>query len=236
MDIMNLKCVVIDDEQPAIDVLESYINKVPYLSLVAKYNNGIDALEYVDFSAIDILFIDIQMPDINGMELLKRLDAKVNIVFTTAYPEYALKGYDFQPLDFLVKPISFDMFMRAVERAKSVNTGNSEVGEAHVEEFYIKSRGKIIRILSSDILYIEGLKDYVIFYTSDSKYIALQSMKELEEKLGKIHFIRIHKSFIVDTNKIEEVSSNQVKIGGRQIPIGRQFKPAFLKYIESKKL
>jgi DNA-binding LytR/AlgR family response regulator len=233
---MNVKCVVIDDESLASDVLENYIKRVSSLELVATFNNGIDALEYVNSNQVDLLFIDIQMPDINGMDFLKLLNKKVNIVFTSAYPEYALEGYDFNPLDFLVKPISFDKFMRAVGRAHVVNTASTETLENSAQYFYIKAKGKTIRLLLSDILYIEGLKDYVIFYTSSGSYISLHSMKELVEKLPTKQFIRIHKSYIVEINKIEEIGGNQVKISGKQIPVGRQFKAPFLEFIESKKL
>lgn len=233
---MNVKCVVIDDESLASDVLENYIKRVSSLTLAATFNNGIDALEYVNSNQVDLLFIDIQMPDINGMDFLKLVNKKVNIVFTSAYPEYALEGYDYNPLDFLVKPISFDKFMRAVGRAQVINAGSGETLENSAQYFYIKAKGKTIRLLLSEVLYIEGLKDYVIFYTCHGTYISLHSMKELVEKLPSKQFIRIHKSYIVEINKIEEIGGNQVKIAGKQIPVGRQFKAPFLEFIESKKL
>ncbi|MBC7450712.1 MAG: response regulator transcription factor [Cytophagales bacterium] len=232
---MNVKCIVIDDEPLGVDVLETYISRVPYLTLEAKFNNGVDALAYVNASQVDLLFIDIQMPDINGMDFLKLINKKINIVFTTAYPQYALEGYDFNPVDFLVKPISFDKFMRAVSR---VDTPVIPLAETDVipQYFYIKAKGKTIRILMSDILYMEGLKDYVIFYTSEAKYLSLHSMKELETKLPSKQFLRIHKSYIVELNKIEEVGANYVKICGKQIPVGRQYKQPFQQFVESKKL
>lgn len=232
----NLKCVVIDDESLAIEVLENYINRVSSLTLEAKFTNGIDALSYVNASQVDILFIDIQMPDINGMDFLKLLNKKINVVFTSAYPEYALEGYNFDPLDFLIKPISFDKFMRAVGRAQVLVNLLNEASDVEDEYFYIKTQGKIVRLLLSDILYIEGLKDYVIFYTTTAKYIALHSMKELEEKLPSKKFTRIHKSYIVELDRIEEIKGNQVKIVGKEIPVGRQYKLAFFKSIENKKL
>jgi two-component system LytT family response regulator len=234
---MNLKCVVIDDEPLAVEVLENYISRVSYLTLEAKFDNGIDALAYVNSSQVDLLFVDIQMPDINGMDFLKLLNKKTNVVFTTAYPEYALEGYDFNPLDFLVKPISFDKFMRAVGRLQTLNAPpipeNTDTTSPYI---YIKAKGKTIRLLLSDILYVEGLKDYVIFYTSEGKYISMHKMKDLEDKLPEKQFIRIHKSYIVECNKIEAIDRNYVKISGRQIPLGRQYKSPFLKFIESKKL
>lgn len=235
---MDLKCVVIDDESLASDVLKNYINRISNLELSAVFNNGIDALHYVNSNQVDLLFIDIQMPDINGMDFLKLVTKKCNIIFTSAYPEYALEGYDFNPLDFLVKPISFEKFMRAVGRVNL--TPNPPAAESHDsstgEYFFIKAKGKTIRILMSDILYVEGLKDYVIFYTADEKYISMHSMKELETKLPANQFIRIHKSYIVDLTKIKEISNNQVKILNRQIPVGRQYKAQFQSFIESKKL
>jgi DNA-binding LytR/AlgR family response regulator len=233
---MNLKCVIIDDESLASDVLENYIKRVSSLTLAAKFNNGIDALEYVNSNPIDLLFIDIQMPDINGMDFLKLLNKKINIVFTSAYPEYALEGYDFNPLDFLVKPISFDKFMRAIGRAQVLVNAVPEVVDNSNLYFFIKAKGKTIRLLLTDILYIEGLKDYVIFYTINGNHISLHSMKELIEKLPVNQFIRIHKSYIVEVNKIEEIGGNQVKISGKQLPIGRQLKTPFIELIQSKKL
>lgn len=232
----NLKCVIIDDESLAIEVLENYINRVNTLTLEATFTNGIDALSYVNSYQVDILFIDIQMPDINGMDFLKLLNKKINVVFTSAYPEYALEGYDFAPLDFLIKPISFDKFMRAVGRAQVLINLMHEASDTDDQYFYIKTQGKIVRLLLSEILYIEGLKDYVVFYTTTTKYIALHSMKELEEKLPSKKFTRVHKSYIVELDRIEEIKGNQVKILGKEIPIGRQYKLAFLNSIESKKL
>jgi two-component system, LytTR family, response regulator len=234
----NIKCVVIDDESLAIDILENYIGRVPSLTLEAKFNNGIDALAYVNSHQVDLLFIDIQMPDINGMEFLRLLSVKPNIVFTSAYPEYALEGYDFAPIDFLIKPISFEKFMRAIGRvlAKVPTSANAPEAVDSNQYFYIKAKGKTIRLLLSDILYIEGLKDYVIFYTAETRYISLHTMKELETKLPTKQFVRIHKSYIVEVNKIEEVGNNHVKIAGKQIPVGRQFKSSLKEFIVSKKL
>lgn len=233
-----LQCVVIDDEMLAIEVLEHYIHRVPTLALVAKFNNGIDALAYLNTHPVDILFLDIQMPDINGMDVMKLLNKKVNVVFTTAYPDYALEGYDYNALDFLVKPISFDKFLRAVGRAQALRpeAEKQEKQEAENEYFYIKAKGKTLRLLLSDILYIEGLKDYVIFNTTDARHISLHSMKELEDKLPSSQFIRVHKSYIVDADKIEEIKGSKLKMAGKEIPIGRQYKAGFTKFVESKKL
>jgi two-component system LytT family response regulator len=236
LQMMNLKCVVIDDESLAIDVLENYINRVSYLTLEAKFNNGIDALAYVNSSEVDLLFIDIQMPDINGMDFLKLVNKKINIVFTSAHPEYALEGYDFNPLDFLIKPISFDRFMRALGRIQVLNNPAPEISDTSIQYFYIKAKGKTIQLLLSDILYVQGLKDYVIFHTPEAKYISLHSMKELEIKLPSTQFLRIHKSYIVELTKIQEIGRNYVKISGKQLPVGRQYKLPFHKFIESKKL
>jgi two-component system, LytTR family, response regulator len=233
---MSFKCVVVDDEFLAIEVIENYINRVPYLSLAAKFNNGIDALAYLQSTDVDILFVDIQMPDMNGMSLLKLLDKNINVVFTSAYPDYALEGYDFNPLDFLVKPISFEKFMRAVSRAKSPESSGSENNNLNEQYFFIKAKGKTIKLLISDILYIQGLKDYVIFYTTGTQYISLHSMKELEEKLPEDKFVRIHKSYIVEHTKIEEAHTNYVKIGENKIPVGRIYKSHLQEIIEKKKL
>ena len=233
---MNLTCIVVDDEPLAIDILKNYIGRLPYLTLAATFNNGIDALEYLRNNSVDFLLSDIQMPDMTGMEMLKLLNKKVNVVFTSAYPQYALEGYDHQPLDFLVKPIPFDKFMRAVNRVQDQYLPVPENTEAISKDIYIKAKGKTIRLFLSDILYIEGLKDYVRFFTEETQYISQHSMKDLEEKLPSEQFIRIHKSYIVDVNKIEELKGNLVKIHGKIIPIGRQYKNRLFEIIESKKL
>lgn len=230
-----LQCLVIDDEILAIEVLENYIERIPTLSLVGKFTNGIDALAYLNTHPVDVLFLDIQMPDINGMNVMKLLNKKVNVIFTTAYPDYALEGYDYNALDFLIKPISFDKFLRAVGRAQAL-LPEAEKQESDKEYFYIKANGKTLRLLVSDILYIEGLKDYVIFYTAAGKHISLHSMKEMEEKLPSSQFIRVHKSYIVEADRIEEIKGNKLKMAGKEIPIGRQYKAGFAKFVESKKL
>ncbi|MBC7450069.1 MAG: response regulator transcription factor, partial [Cytophagales bacterium] len=221
----------------AIDVLRNYINRIPYLKLAGTFNNGIDALEYINSVNVDLVFMDIQMPDINGMDVLRLMHKKPNIVFTTAYPEHALEGYDFNPIDYLVKPISFEKFMRAISRVQSIsNPMAPENAVSGSEYFYIKVNGKQVRLLLSDILYVEGLKDYVIFHTYEAQYVSMHGMKELEEKFPSEDFIRIHKSYIINIHKIQEVDGNQVKIYNRYIPVGRQFKSYFHKIIEGKKL
>jgi DNA-binding LytR/AlgR family response regulator len=233
---MNIKCIIIDDEVLAIEILENYISRIPYLKLCAKFNNGIDALEFIKSNPIDLLFIDIQMPDITGIEFLRLLNKEVNVVFTTAYPEYALEGYDFNPVDYLVKPISFEKFMRAVSRVK-IGSVSPPINATLESEFvYIKAKGKSIQLQFSDILFIEGLKDYVIFHTSTGKHISYHGMKELENKLPDNRFVRVHKSFIVAIDKIQEIEGNEIKIGGNKIPVGRHFKSFFQKVIENKRL
>lgn len=232
-----IKCITVDDEFPALAVLKSHISKVPSLSLVAQFQDAVQALEFIQSHDIDLLFLDVQMPDINGMEFMSMLSTNPEVVFTTAHPEFALQGYDFNPIDYLLKPISFEKFMRAVTRAFSEHQRHYHHEHNSENRFiYIKSNGKTIRLNLSEITYIEGLKDYVIFYTESQHFISLYSMIQLTEKLPNEQFVRVHKSYIVALDKVEEIANNSLKIAGKSIPLGRHFKPELKKLLKDLKL
>ena len=224
---MKINCIIIDDEKLARVLLKDYIEKIPYLDLKGEYKNPIDSLDYLQNESIDLMFLDIQMPDLTGIEFLKSLPSSPVVIFTTAYPEYAIEGYQFEVVDYLLKPFSFDRFMQATNKAqKLINLKKkNDVSENNKDYIVIKSDHRIYRLKYKDILYIEGLKEYVSFFTTDNqRIITLQSLKNLEEKLPSDQFLRIHKSYIVALDKIKSMEGNQVKINDKKIPVGKNYR------------
>ncbi len=240
---MKYKCLIVDDEPLALDVLESYIHKVPNLQLVARCSNAIEALSQLRNHDISILFLDIQMPEITGVEFLKSLKNPPCVIFTTAYSEYAMDGFNLDAVDYLLKPISFDRFLKATNKAiaqltplKSKKEATSVNHENESDFIFVKSDKKIVKIGLDEILYIEGLKDYVIIFTPAGRIITLQTMKNLEEKLPSDQFIRVHRSFIISLNRMKSISNNSVDVNGKQIPIGKLYRDPFMKVVEKDSL
>ncbi len=240
---MELTCWIIDDEPLAIELLESYVAKTPLLKLTGSYSSAIEAMQDAATKTVDIIFLDIQMPEITGMEFARFVKEDTRIIFTTAFSEYALEGYRVDALDYLLKPISYTKFLEATkkavkwfemkESAQSNDTTASPVKQE--EQMFVKADHKLIRILFKDILYIEGWKDYVKIHLKDKPHpiLSLMSMKGLEETLPSTNFIRIHRSFIVQKNKIDSISKNRVTIGDKELPIGESYKQEFNKVIDS---
>lgn len=233
-----LRCVAVDDEPWALALIEDYIHKTPFLELVYKSNSAIDALEFLQHAQVDLLFLDIQMPELTGMQLMKLSQNKVPVILTTAYSEYALEGYEYNVVDYILKPITFDRFYKAAEKARQQILRAETFTETSISQpennndfMFIKTDGKLIRVPFEDILYIEGLKDYLSVVTKEEKLITLQSLKNMEELLPGSNFIRVHKSFIVALNKIDTVEKNRVFIREDVIPIGETYKEFFLKRV-----
>lgn len=238
---MELTCWIIDDEPLAIELLESYVAKTSFLKLTGSYSSAIQAMQDITTQSVDIVFLDIQMPEISGMEFAQFIKDDTRIIFTTAFSEYALEGYRVDALDYLLKPITYTKFLDATKKAlkwfdmkeaalnKEVtpNYGQEE------EQMFVKADHKLIRILFKDILYIEGWKDYVKIHLKDKPHpiLSLMSMKGLEDTLPSTKFIRIHRSFIIQKNKIDSVSKNRVMIGEIELPIGESYKEEFNKII-----
>lgn len=234
------KCIIIDDEPIARQYLSDYVNKMPQLELAATFDRASDAYELIETTDIGIVFLDIQMPGLTGIEFLRTLQSKREIILTTAYSEYALEGYELDVTDYLLKPISFERFARAVNKAVghlssqnrskdtiiSASTNHEmTVNEPILREYmFVKSGYKSVKINISDILYVEGMKEYVLIYTKEKKYIKLDRMKNVENFLKKHDFLRIHKSYIVSLKKIDAVYGNTVEINGAKLPVGRNFK------------
>lgn len=233
-----IKTLICDDEPLALDILESYIDKISGLNLVARCDNAIEANEILQQEDIDLLFLDIQMPQMTGIELVKSLQNPPKVIFTTAFAEYAVEGFDLNAVDYLMKPIAFDRFLKAVNK---VTEGMDRSTPASSDDFFfVKADKKLVKIHFHEIMYIEGLKDYVIIKKEKGRVIALQTMKSLEQKLPSNIFMRVHRSYIMNINKIKAVVGNSVEIveGGqpKHVPIGKNYKEDLLKIVEQNKL
>ncbi|MFC2104430.1 LytR/AlgR family response regulator transcription factor [Bacteroidota bacterium] len=238
-----INCVIIDDEPKAIELLELYVAKVDFLSHLGSFNNSINAVSFIQENKVDLIFLDINMPDLNGIDFLKSISVKPMIVFTTAYSEYAVESYNFEAVDYLLKPILFPRFLKSVSKAqelfqlkdKPVSLINEkEVTGQKVEKIFLKSGTDIHQVLINDILYVEGARNYLFVFTKEKKIMTLMRMKELEDQLPAEEFIRIHKSYIVAPKYIEIIERHQVTIKNKQIPIGRNYREMFLKTISQK--
>ncbi len=237
----KISCIAIDDEPLALGLIVSYINKTPYLECCGQFDNPIDAMEYLDENEIDLILLDIKMPDLTGIEFARTLNKDCKVIFTTAYDKYAIEGFKLHVLDYLLKPISYEVFLNSVNHAKEhfdllKSTAQKRDIDTDNNHLFIKVGYQLQRINYKDILYFEGLKDYVKLYTENStKPIIFHStMKALEEKLPLEKFMRIHRSFIVSLNKIKTIERDRILFGKERIPISRQYKGAFDEYIKQK--
>jgi two-component system LytT family response regulator len=240
---LKLRCLIVDDEPLARNLLTEYVKKLPYLELVDACSNPLAALEALKKNTIDLLFLDIQMPEITGITLLKTLQKKPLVILTTAYSEYALESYDLDVVDYLLKPITFDRFLRAVDKASQrTNTASAPAtttdkpGAEITPYVFVKDGTKLVKIRWDDILYVEGLKDYVTIHTKTQKVVTLQRLKLLETQLPADRFIRIHHSYIVALNAIDTVHKGEVQIGNTFIPISDSYKKAFKEFIDKNQM
>lgn len=230
---MKINCISIDDEKLARALLKDYISKVSFLNDLGQYKNPVEALEIIEREQIDLIFLDIQMPEMTGLEFLKTLNDSPVIIFTTAYAEYAIEGYQFEVADYLLKPFSLDRFLQAVNKAKKMISLKQMHPEDHKNYLMVKSDHRILKIDHQDIMYIEGLKEYVSIYTVDGKrIITLMALKNLETILPS-NFLRVHKSYIVSFNKIKALEGNQLILGLHKIPVGKNYKALVLNKFES---
>jgi len=236
-----IRCIAIDDEKLALDLIEDDILKVPFLQLVKKCRSGIEALDVLQNEKIDLIFLDIQMPDISGIQFLKSLSHKPLVIFTTAYEKYALEGFELDVVDYLLKPYSFERFLKAVNKVQEHHNLEKSLAQTGAEEIsfssqyiFVKSDYKLVKIEIAEIQYIESLKDYVKIVVGDKPIVTLSSMKAIEEKLVAPDFIRIHRSFMVNLRKIQYIHKNFVKMGEKEIPIGDNYKENFQQIINKK--
>ncbi len=232
----SFTCLIVDDELLARTLIHGFVSKIPALKVAGLCKNPLEAMEIMRTQAIDILFLDIQMPELTGVEFLKVLTNKPAVIFTTAYSEYALEGYQLDVIDYLLKPFSFDRFLKAVNKAMDqiqLRRSNSIPVPPPEDNGHLMLHAdhKIYRVALSDILYIEGLKEYVSYYTPEKRIIVLQSLKSIEDTLPADKFIRIHKSYIVPIRRIKSLDGNQVQIGDKYLPIGRSYKDDVMKRV-----
>lgn len=234
---MSIRCLIVDDEPLAVNLLEQYVAQVPFLTLSGKCYNAMEALSFLHKNEVDLVFLDINMPKLSGLEIAGSLSSQL-IIFTTAYSQHAVESYEKDAVDYLLKPITFDRFVRAVNKACNLlkkSTAETSAAQQPERMFYIKSGKSIVKINLDDVLFIEGLKDYVSFHTVDNKHVVYKRMKELEGILPS-NFSRVHNSFIVNRDHIERIEQSQVFIKEREIPVSEKYKDAFFQQVNFRML
>jgi DNA-binding LytR/AlgR family response regulator len=217
---MTLHCVITDDEPIAGEILEDYIRMAPGLRLVAQCKNAMEALTVLRRQPVDVLFLDIKMPEISGLELIRSLQHPPAIILTTAFPDYALEGYDLNIVDYLLKPISVERFLRAVNKLKAVPM----LADPAADFLFARADGGLVKVSHADILYIEGLENYVRIHTRDKAIVCLSTMKSIEESLPSRSFLRIHRSYIVNLSKVELIRQHLFQIGSKSLAVGKSYR------------
>jgi len=228
---MNYICIAVDDEPLALEKIASFIERMPTLKLEATFDRPVEALAYLSSHKVDMLFLDIQMEKMTGLDLLAALPDRPQVVLTTAYSEYALKGYEFEVTDYLLKPYSFERFAQAVNKATKRIQEKISVVETTPDFIFVKSDYRLVKVMLSDILYIEGMRDYRCIHTSTGKILTDQTFGSFEEQLPTSQFSRIHKSFMVSLSKIESIEKHRVKIGKELLPVSESYREPFYKKI-----
>jgi len=233
----KIRCLVVDDEPPARKILRRYIEEIPILTLVAECANAVQAFTELQQHTIDLMFLDIRMPQLNGNDLLKTLKNPPKVILTTAYPEYALEGYELDVTDYLMKPVTFERFLKSVNKAFPsglFKTGNiSKEEDKKSEDFvYFRADRKMVKVMLHDILYIESMKDYIKVFTRNNTLVTKQSISSVEEMLPEKDFIRVHRSFIVSLQKIRTFTSELIEIDSSEIPIGKFYRQGVLKMLQ----
>jgi DNA-binding LytR/AlgR family response regulator len=235
-----MKCIIVDDEPLAIEVIESYVERLDDFEIVAKCSNALKAFEILQKQSIDVIFLDIQMPKLTGIEFLKSLQNPPQIIFTTAYRDYAIESYELDIVDYLLKPISFDRFLKAISKLYKGNKFTQDTEKvAQITEqkdayIYLKVDKKMVKLLLKDIIYIESLKDYVRIKTHDKALVTHQKISYLEEKLPEECFMRIHRSYIVSLSKVESYSPTTIEVPNQELPIGRNYKNQVMEVLNAK--
>lgn len=236
-----MKCVIIDDEPLAVELLEDFVRKVDSLELISTFNNAIDAVSFINQNNVDLIFLDIQMPHFSGIDFLNTIEKKPLVIFTTAFSDYAVEGFNLGAVDYLVKPIPFHRFLKSVVRAQQVLnpataiqaiSENTTAPELEQDFMFVRAEYENVKMNFSDILFIEGLKDYVKIYTTDNKFtLTLISLIKLENLLSSKGFSRIHRSYIINIKHVKSIQKNKVLISDKRIPISESYKNAFFERI-----
>lgn len=233
---MILNCAIIDDEPLAAGLLESYVEKTPELNLIGAYNSAVAAMKELRDNPADVLFLDIQMPELSGLEFANLLPKETKIIFTTAFDRYAVEGYKVNAVDYLLKPISYDKFLLSVNKVIELfNVANKQKVLSRDRFIYVKSEYKLIQIKFDDVLYVEGLKDYIKIYLAGSRkpVMSLMNMKKLEDLLPSPQFMRVHRSFIVNMSKADMIDRGRIVIEGSFVPVSDSYKEQFQDYLDS---
>ncbi|MCP2045893.1 LytTR family DNA-binding domain-containing protein [Pontibacter sp. HSC-36F09] len=243
----KIRCLVVDDKPLALDILTDYIQKIDFLECVASTTSALEALKLVEREQIDLIFLDIQMPELTGIQVMKIIGDRCRVILTTAYTEYALEGYEHNVVDYLLKPIAFDRFYKAAQKARQQLDSSlpsvvaipalhpqERVTEKSIRDFiFVKTEYKIVKIRLDDILYVEGLQNYVSIYTRTERILSLRNIKKMQEQLPAQQFVRVHKSYIVSLDKIDSIERSRIFIGEAVIPVGETFKDNFMELIEN---
>jgi len=231
---MLINCIVIEDEPLALQKIEGYIKQVPYLHFLGGFGNALDALSYLKTTnRVDLIFLDIRMKQLSGIQFLETLQQRPTVIITSAYDEYALKGYELDVADYLLKPFSFERFLKSVEK---VHAGLRDVQKSAPEYLFVKTEYRMEKLQLADILFIQGMKDYLQIHTVDKKIMTLQTFKLLQDALPASEFIRVHLSYMVSVSKIERIERNRIKIGNEWIPISESYKEHFFLLLRQKNI
>lgn len=236
---MNIKTLIVDDEPLAIEVLENYVSQIPFMTHIGSCSNAIEADQILQEADIDLILLDVQMPQISGLDFLRSLKTTPNVILTTAFSEYALEGFDLDVIDYLLKPIPFDRFLKAIHRVRD-RMSNETQSQENADYFFVKADKKLMRVDLDDVVYVEGLKDYVIIRCTKDRIITLQTMKSLETRFPSQRFQRIHRSYIVNVEKIRAVIGHTVEVEEKgqlkHLPIGKNYRDEILRIVNDKKL
>jgi DNA-binding LytR/AlgR family response regulator len=237
-----MNCIIVDDEPLAREAIEMLIEKTQGLVLLGSFNSAAMASKFMHNGTIDLVFLDIQMPGINGIEFAKTIPQKSFVIFTTAFSEFATESYEVDAIDYLIKPVKLERFQKAIDKARTYSkllakgNSNNNIEQITEDYFFIKADRKIIRIYFNDILFIEGLKDYVVMHTESQKVITAMNIKTIHEQLPKTMFVRVSKSYIINAKKIDSVDNNTVYIGKNEIPIGNIYRDFFFNEFVTKRI
>ena len=222
---MNIKCIIVDDEPSSQNVLKSFIDKIDYLEVLQICNNALEALDFLKNNTVDLFFLDINMPHLSGISFYKSLKNPPKVIFTTAYSEYALEGFEVEAIDYLLKPFSFERFVKAVSKVKALNDNKTDY-------ILLKSDKKLHQIKTDDIYFIEGLGDYIKVHLKDAYLVTYKSLTKMNDLLPKSDFIQVHKSFIINKKKLDYIAGNLAVVNTNKIPLGQKFKSNFLNKIK----
>lgn len=242
---MELRCIAIDDEPLALEIITAYIEKVPFLKLLNTFDNALDSIDFIKKNKVDLMFLDIEMESLSGIQLIHALKNSPEVIFTTAYDSYAVEGFELDAADYLLKPISFERFIKSVDKVYNKLISPKSKSDGQVQSLrispsgnfiFVKTENRLQKVAFKEILYIEGQGDYLKIVTTQARIMTLQNFKKFEDTLPPENFIRVHKSYLVALNKIESITRNRIKIGNALIPVSDSYKSAFYEAINKRGL